>query len=306
MQSKKIFWWVVGGAAVTFLIAAISMPNLLRARHTSAQYLAAPESSREYAMAAGRPGEAVFLSPSAPPLSAYNKKVIRQVALELQVSNVIDAAARLRQITATYQGDVDQVSLSTADLQSPAGQLQLRVPAARLEEALLDLKKVANNVLSERIVAVDVSHSWSDNDAQLRNLKAQEQQYLQIMKQAGTIRDTLAVAEKLGGVRGDIERLQSSMSIMALDVAMTSINIALTPVAKPNGLLADWHPLLNARSALISMLGALSSWVDLMAAIFIFLPAFVLWGGSIGAVCAAFYWVAKLLLRKSRQPLGSV
>ena len=45
-----------------------------------------------------------------------------------------------------------------------------------------------------------------------RNLKAEEQQYLLILKQAKTVKDKLDVSEKLSDVRGQTEQQQAEFN----------------------------------------------------------------------------------------------
>jgi hypothetical protein len=51
--------------------------------------------------------------------------------------------------------------------------------------------------------AEDVTRQYVDEQAHLRNLRAQEAQYLTILKQAKTVKDTLDISEKLNAVRAD-------------------------------------------------------------------------------------------------------
>ena len=55
-----------------------------------------------------------------------------------------------------------------------AGTLTIRVPAARFEEARAEIRKLGLRVESEKIDAQDVSRQYVDQDANLRNLRAEE------------------------------------------------------------------------------------------------------------------------------------
>ena len=64
------------------------------------------------------------------------------------------------------------------------GTLTIRVPAARFEEARAEIRKLGLRVESEKIDAQDVTRQYVDQDASIRNLRAEEAQYLTILKQA--------------------------------------------------------------------------------------------------------------------------
>jgi hypothetical protein len=277
------------------MIFAISVPNLLRSR-SGADHAVQVGRIRSYAPTtlSMQTDEAKAKTESV----ATDKKLIRKAELELTVSNVNEAAATLRQITEKYQGAVDQVRLVSTEWDRANGELHLRVPADQLEQALAEFKRVAANVTHEQLDVVDVTHEWTDDEARLRNMKAEEQQYLEIMKRAGTIDETLNVTQKLSDVRGRIEQLQAEMNVMSHDVAMSSIGILLTPSSQPTSLLADWHPLAGMHSAAASMLSGISSWVDFIVGAFILLPAILLWGGTVLGALLACYWVLKIVSRR--------
>ncbi len=74
-----------------------------------------------------------------------------------------------------------------------SGILTIRVPAARFDEARAAIRKLGIRVTSEKVNAEDVTRQYVDQDASLRNLRAEETQYLTILKQAHTVKDMLLV-----------------------------------------------------------------------------------------------------------------
>ena len=74
------------------------------------------------------------------------------------------------------------------------------------------IKSVAVSVDREDVEAHDVTREYIDLDARLRNAQAEEARYLEILKRATTVKDTLEGAEKLSNVRGRIEQLQGEMN----------------------------------------------------------------------------------------------
>jgi len=60
----------------------------------------------------------------------------------------------------------------------------------------------------------------------IRNLRAQEAQYLSILKQARTVKDTLEVSEKLNPVRGEIEQQQAEFETLARQVETVAVSVS--------------------------------------------------------------------------------
>ena len=91
----------------------------------------------------------------------------------------------------------------------------------------------------EQVSGRDVTREFYDNEAHLRNLRAEEQQYLAIMKQAHTVPDMLEVSEKLSDVRDRIERLQAQIQVMTHDIEMSAVSITPGAGVRHSG---TWHP----------------------------------------------------------------
>ncbi len=295
--SKPAVLW---SALALLVLAAITVPNLERHATLQHQEMAMaylPEARVQLAQqAAGIVGGA----PDAPPRSEnvalrqdVDKKVIRTADLSFVVANVDDASAKLRTLTLQARGEIDQVREWSPSELTREGELHLRVPADELDSLLQQFKGVAQHVTNEQVSASDVTRQYADNAARMHSLQAEEQQYLQIMKQAKSVKDVLEVTEKLNDVRGQIEQLQTDINVMSHDIAMSAISIALTQNVPEGRVLGNWHPLLNARHSLRSMLAGLGDWLDAVVSFAIFLPVLVLWAVTIGGIL----WVLWKILR---------
>ncbi len=83
------------------------------------------------------------------------------------------------------------VSADGGGKNATAGMLTIRIPAARFEEARAEIRKLGLRIESEKVDAQDVTRQYVDQDANLRNLRAEEAEYLAILKQAHTVKDML-------------------------------------------------------------------------------------------------------------------
>ena len=162
-----------------------------------------------------------------------------------------------------------------------AGTLTIRVPAARFEEARVGIRKLGVRVESEKIQADDVTRQYVDQEASLRNLHAEEAQYLAILKQAGTVKDMLAVTEQLSGVRGQIEQQQAEFNALSKQVETVALAISLrTEVEAPVSWL-NWRPGYQLKLALHDGLESVADYAATMIGILFYLPATLLWVGTI-------------------------
>ena len=237
---------------------------------------------------------------------ANDSKVIRNADLSLVVRDVRETASQIVKLINTSRGSVDRLELSETKDGCFSATLAIRVPSSGLNDAVTELKSLALRTEHEQLVSRDVTREFYDNEAHLRNLRAEEQQYLAIMRQTGKIPDTLQVAERLSDVRDRIERQQAAMQVMNRDIEMSLISITLTKQVDTKVAGFEWRPMQNARVAMRQMLIGLSEWSDAVVALIIQLPLFLVWLLSIVAVGWVVVNVCRWIWRRIRHLLPQI
>lgn len=213
---------------------------------------------------------------------AADHKLVRSVGLNLLVRNAADTSAEIERITASFHGEIEKADLHNYG-NSREGELLLRVPAERLDEAVAQFSRLAIRVQDQHRETRDITREFMDNDARLRNMKAEEQQYLVLLRRAGNMKDTLEVTEKVSEVRGNIEQLQGELNWWSHQVAMSAVQIHLTEETQAT-MVARWRPLFNARNSAVAMLRGLGDWVDWVVALVINVPVILAWAVSVGGL----------------------
>ena len=233
-------------------------------------------------------------SPQQADQTSESRKVIRTVGLELLVRNSRESASKIEQLTYATRGEVEKAELRNYAETSQTGTLTIRVPSEQLDNVVASLRKLALRVQIEHWESRDISREYMDNEARLRNMKAEEQQYLVLLRRSGSMKDTLEVTEKISEVRGEIEQLQGELNWWSHQVAMSAIQISLTEEPQAT-LAAHWRPLYNAKNAAHEMLLGLGEWFDWAITFVIDLPLILLWvcsvGGLLWAVWKILRWV---------------
>ena len=244
---------------------------------------------------------ATFLdaSPRAPqsvPDNDADHKMVRTATLELLVQHPADAAEKIRTL-AEHEGGFLVTSEVHGDIDATGATLTLRVPAGQFDVLRDQIRKLALRVETERLEAQDVTRQYTDQQANLRNLRAEEQQYLLILKQARTVKDTLDVSEKLSDVRGQIEQQQAEFNTLSKQVETVAITVMLRAEAETRVLGLNWRPLYQIKVALRDGLDGLATYFSAMTAFAFFLPTILLWVATIalGSVLAwkILRWIAR-------------
>lgn len=232
---------------------------------------------RPYAMAG-----AVMLYLKAEDEDENARQIVLTSAFELEVKSPAESVEKIRELAQRLGGYL--VGSQTGDDNSAAGgAITIRVPSSRFEEARTELKKLALRVENEKAEATDVTKEYVDREARLRNLSAQETQYLGIMKRATTVKDTLEVSEKLSQVRGQIEQQQAEFAALAKQVETVAIAVTLHAEADAKIFGLHWRPLYALKVAARDGVEALANYTSAMIAAVFRLPAFLLWLATIVA-----------------------
>lgn len=226
------------------------------------------------------------------PDGAADRKMVRTSTLELVVQHPAEAAEKVRAL-AEQSGGFLVSSEVRGGPEATVAELSVRVPVARYEEVRDAIRKLGLRVETERVDAQDVTRQYTDQDANLRNLKAEEQQYLLILKQARTVKDTLDVSEKLSDVRGQIEQQQAEFNALSKQIETVAINVSLRAEAEARVMGLNWRPLYQIKMAVRDGLDGVATYLSTMTALVFFLPAVILWMATI--VLAG--WVAWKVLR---------
>jgi len=307
MRSKQKILLAVAVAFILLCIAGLTTPRIGRSKMAEeASRLARPsvalrevqDTASNLSLFAAGPNLEKKLIHSFAAGPNLERKLIHNADLGLVVSDVRNAAAQIRQLTESSNGQIDKVELTDTGGGFSSATLVVRVPSSGLETALAEFKKLAVRTEREQVTGRDVTQEFYDNEAHMRNLRAEEQQYLAIMKQAHTVKDTLEVSQQLSDVRDRIERLQAQIQLMTHDIDMSVVTITLVEVSDARMLGIRWQPLHNAKTAVRQLLAGLGDWVDWVIAVLIQLPLIVLWVATVGAI-VWFLWkiVRKIWLR---------
>ena len=162
-------------------------------------------------------------------LATSDRQVIRNGTLALVVVDLERAVASIGDVLAGIPGAfVANSEIRPARDHQPSV-MTLRIPAAAFDQALAALKALAVEVLQEQTHAQDVTEEYTDLGIRLRNLEAAERQLLVIFERAEKVEDILNIQDRLGQVRGEIERLQGRLNVLKDRIALATLHIVLHP-----------------------------------------------------------------------------
>ncbi len=83
----------------------------------------------------------------------------------------------------------------------------------------------------------DVTKQYIDLESRLKNRKAEEQRYLEILEKADTVEEILKIESRLSDTREAIERLQGEMNYLKNRVEYSTITIR---ISEPKPISYEW------------------------------------------------------------------
>jgi hypothetical protein len=279
---RKPWQWAVLAGGILLVWAAIAVPSLRRSRELAdyasrSEYQVSgdvsPVASTTRAQAL-KGAAGIQQSPA-----TEERKIIRTSSMTMIAQHPDEVSQKIAALAEALGGYL--VSSDSGAEKAAAATLTIRVPATRFEKARAESRKLGLRDESERVEAQDVTRQYVDQDATIRNLRAEEAGYLFILKQATTVKDMLAVSEKLSEVRGQIEKQQAEFNVLSKQIETVAISISLRTESEEQVLGLNWRPLYQIKLALRDGMESVANYATAMVTVLFYLPAVLLWMGTI-------------------------
>lgn len=153
--------------------------------------------------------------------------IIRNGDVAIEVDSVEAAITTVRQLATSLGGYVGNVSMFTGEHQIRTATLELKIPAARFDDAMAGVRPIGK---VERAVATaeDVGEEFVDISARVVNSRRLESRLVTLLAtRTGKLEDVLAVERELARVREEIERYEGRIRFLASRVAISTIAVTV-------------------------------------------------------------------------------
>ncbi len=195
---------------------------------------------------------------------APNLLVIKTADIKLQVKNFQSAYDSAVSMARGAGGYVTNSSAETSGEAPTSGRLTMRVPVDSFDRVMARLGGLGK-VLSKNISGEDVTGEATDLESRIRNKRAEERQYLELMNRTKRIADIMAVSNELYRVRGEIEEAVGRLKYLKSSAAMSTINLEISEKEKTkpavSGLHRTWNSAIGSLVATGKGLAALLIWL---------------------------------------------
>ena len=170
----------------------------------------------------GRGAALRFATPELPALL-----VIRAGTASITVDSLEPALAAVRQLAVRVGGYIANTTLQSGQGQLRSATLDVKVPAARFDDALSGLQPIGK-VEAVNVTAEDVGEEYVDVTARVENARRLEHRLLGILAtRTGKLHDVIEVEQELARVREDIERQEGRLRYLRAHAATSSLAITV-------------------------------------------------------------------------------
>jgi len=153
--------------------------------------------------------------------------VIRTGSASIEVDSLERAVAAVQALAARVGAYVAGTEVQTGRDQVPSASLELKIPAARFDEALSGLRPIGK-VERVDVNAEDVGEEFVDVTARMENSRRLEQRLVTLLAaRTGKLSDVLSVERELARVREEIERYEGRLRYLRVHAATSTLVVAV-------------------------------------------------------------------------------
>jgi Domain of unknown function (DUF4349) len=207
--------------------------------------------------------------------AAEERKMIRTASMDMLVKSPKETSEKIR-LMAEQVGGFLVTSEIFGGVDNGSASLTVRIPVNQFEQFRGQISKFGLKVESEKLETRDVTKQYVDVVARLRNVHAQETQYLGILKQARTVKDTVEVSDKLNEVRLQIDQQQAEFDTLSKQVDTVALTISLHAEAEAQIFGLHWRPLYQLKLAARERIDGIGDYAASMAWFVFYIPAILI------------------------------
>jgi hypothetical protein len=186
-----------------------------------------------------------------------DRQIIRTALLTVNVEAVSQKFEEVSNIALGAGGFVSSSTFGNTG-ESQTASVTIRVPSDQYDATIRKLRGLGE-VKEESSNANDVTEQYTDLQSRLRNLRASEERYLDLLTRAQNIDEILTVQARINATRAEIEQVQGRIQMLDNQSSLATITVHLLPppAAAPKDDGAADNPLEVAQEAFDASLNVL-------------------------------------------------
>ena len=159
----------------------------------------------------------------------WDKKIVKTAELDVEVKNFRDYTERLHQKIRAAGGYIaqEQQNESAYKIENV---VTVKVPVDRFDETVMQLSSDSDKLVSKKISSEDVTMQIVDTKSQLETKKEVRLRYLELLKQAHSMKDILQVQNEINDIQEQIDGAAGRIAYLGHAATYSTINLSFYQV----------------------------------------------------------------------------
>lgn len=187
-------------------------------------------------------------------------RLVHTASLSGEVEALSEAEPKVRAVAEALGGFVSDSTSTEEELA-----VTVRVPDAKLAEAMERLAALSTQVTARRVSAEDVTTEFVDLESQQKNLTAARERLVELLGRAANATEALEVNRALTDVQGQLEQVQGRLTAMDSKLKLATVAVTFTSVGA-------WRPLEVASHSVAALGVLLKAIANLAIVVMVFSP----------------------------------
>ncbi|GGA83573.1 hypothetical protein GCM10011511_03350 [Puia dinghuensis] len=215
----------------------------------------------------------------------WDKKIVKTADLNLEVKDFGLFTHRLHEAVRLSGGYIAQEE-QTQSVTEISNSVTIKVPVANFDDLLMKLPSDSEKLVDKKISSQDVTMEVVDTKSRLETKKEVRERYLELLRQAHTMKDILAVQNEINDIQGEMDQASGRIAWLGHSAAYSTINLKFYQVLAPG------FPQETSPSFFRQLTDSFSEgWKDLSSLLLGLMRLWPLWiGVGFGA-----YWLRKTM-----------
>jgi hypothetical protein len=154
----------------------------------------------------------------------WDKKIVKNGTLSVEVKNFKAYTARLHEQVKAVGGYIaqEEQNESTYKIENI---VTVKVPVERFDETVMQLASDSDKLMNKRISTEDVTMQLVDTKSRMETKKEVRERYLDLLKQAHSMKDILQVQNEINQVQEEIDGATGRIAYLGHAAAYSTINL---------------------------------------------------------------------------------
>ncbi|KKT72665.1 MAG: hypothetical protein UW68_C0029G0006 [Candidatus Collierbacteria bacterium GW2011_GWB1_44_6] len=213
------------------------------------------------------------IMPEAAPVTREQRLTVQDTSMSMQVRDVADVTKKIEETATSMGGYMVNKSLTRPE-GAASGNITIRVPAEKREQALDEIRSLGVKVVSENVYGYDVTDQYVDLETRITDLESLKAKMQAILDQAVQVEDLVNVQMQINNIQEQIDSLKGQKNYLEQTAKLTRITVSVSTdeLALPYTPDEAWRPGVVFKTAVRSMLGAMRSVANTVIWAVVYLP----------------------------------